>query len=218
MLGGHGGADDGLRERKKRRTRASLIDAALELSERQGYERTTVDQIAFAVDISPRTFTRYFPTKDSVILSLLDSVTAAVNAALERQPPELPPFEALLAANLAVIEQSSQGGGPMTGQRIVTFLRTLNNSPTLRRLATDVRAHETSDAMAKRLSVSVDDRTVKLVSSVWAAIVANAWGTLGTPMGPHLNSPADLPDLMARRLLDTFAEFTDVVGELSKSS
>jgi AcrR family transcriptional regulator len=218
MVGGHGGVGDGLRERKKRRTRASLIDAALELSERQGYERTTVEQIAFAVDVSPRTFTRYFPTKDSVILSLLDNLTAAVNAALERQPPDVPPFQALLAANLAVMDHAGHGGGPMTGQRILSFLRTLNNSPTLQRLATSVRTHETRDAMAKRLSLSADDRAVKLISAVWAAIIANAWGTLGTPMGPQLSSAGTLPDLMTRRLLDTFAEFTAVAGGLRTTS
>lgn len=218
MVGGQSGDGDGLRERKKRRTRASLIDAALELSERQGYERTTVEQIAFAVDVSPRTFTRYFPTKDSVILSLLDNLTAAVNAALERQPPDVPPFQALLAANLAVMDHAGDGGGPMTGQRILSFLRTLNNSPTLQRLATHVRTHETRDAIAKRLSVSADDRAVKLISAVWAAIIANAWGTLGTPMGPQLSSTGTLPDLMTRRLLDTFAEFTAIAGGLRTTS
>ncbi|MFC5946574.1 TetR/AcrR family transcriptional regulator, partial [Micromonospora harpali] len=48
----------GLRERKKQKTRLALIDAALDLFLRQGYEATTVDQIAAAVEISPRTFFR----------------------------------------------------------------------------------------------------------------------------------------------------------------
>jgi transcriptional regulator GlxA family with amidase domain len=52
----------GLRERKKQRTHATLIDAAVELCERQGFERTTVDQIAAIADVSPRTFSRYFAT------------------------------------------------------------------------------------------------------------------------------------------------------------
>ncbi|CAN5724805.1 TetR family transcriptional regulator [soil metagenome] len=218
MVAGQGGVDDGLRERKKRRTRASLIDAALELSERQGYEHTTVEQIAVAVDVSARTFTRYFPTKDSVILSLLENVTAAVNAELFRQPANLPPFQALLAANLAVLDRARAGGAPMSGQRVLSFWRTLNNSPSLQRLATDVRTHETSDAMAKRLSVSADDRAVKLISAVWAAVIASAWGTLGTPAGPHISSARTLPELMSQRLTDTFAEFTDVTSRLSKTS
>ncbi len=66
----------GLRERKKQRTRATLIDAAVELCERQGYEHTTVDQIAAIADVSPRTFSRYFATKDAIALALIDEAIA----------------------------------------------------------------------------------------------------------------------------------------------
>ncbi|PRC43812.1 TetR family transcriptional regulator, partial [Mycobacterium sp. ITM-2017-0098] len=59
----------GLRERKKRRTRATLINAAVGLCDRQGFDGTTVDQIAAVAEVSPRTFSRYFATKDAIALA-----------------------------------------------------------------------------------------------------------------------------------------------------
>jgi AcrR family transcriptional regulator len=49
------------------RIRRSLLDAALELFSDQGYEETTTEQIAAVAGVSPRTFFRYFPTKESVL-------------------------------------------------------------------------------------------------------------------------------------------------------
>ncbi|MEO3892024.1 helix-turn-helix domain-containing protein [Nonomuraea sp. B5E05] len=60
---------EGMRERKKRRTRETLIAAAVELFRRQGYEATTVAQIAAAADVSTRTFFLHFPTKEDVVLA-----------------------------------------------------------------------------------------------------------------------------------------------------
>ena len=63
-----GGPGGGLRERKKQKTRESIQRTALRLFEKQGYEETTIEQIAAAVEISPSTFFNYFPTKEDVVL------------------------------------------------------------------------------------------------------------------------------------------------------
>ncbi|MFC5179365.1 TetR family transcriptional regulator [Nocardioides taihuensis] len=63
---------------------------ALRLIAEQGYERTTVEQIAQAAGVSHMTFFRYFPTKESVVLD--DPFDPALAAAVAATPPELPPL------------------------------------------------------------------------------------------------------------------------------
>ncbi|HEY6497018.1 MAG TPA: TetR family transcriptional regulator [Trebonia sp.] len=85
-----------LRERKKARTRASLREHALRLFREQGYQATTVEQIAAAAEVSPSTFFRYFPTKEDVVLQ--DDMDTRVLEAFARQPADLSPIAAVRAA------------------------------------------------------------------------------------------------------------------------
>jgi AcrR family transcriptional regulator len=78
---------ESLRERKKMRTRLAIRHEALRLFEQQGYANTTVDQIAEAADISPRTFYRYFGTKEALLLS--DDHISPIVEAFAAAPPEL---------------------------------------------------------------------------------------------------------------------------------
>ena len=86
----------GLRERKKAKTRAAIQRHALHLFREQGYEATTVEQIAAAAEVSPSTFFRYFPTKEDVVL--YDDLDPLLFAAFEAQPPELTPMQAMRGA------------------------------------------------------------------------------------------------------------------------
>src|SRR5579859_2410036 len=86
----------GLRERKKARTRAAIREHALRLFREQGYDATTVEQIADAAEVSPSTFFRYFPTKEDVVLQ--DDMEALWVEALRAQPPELSPIAAIRAS------------------------------------------------------------------------------------------------------------------------
>ncbi|MFD9307349.1 TetR family transcriptional regulator [Streptomyces sp. NPDC060048] len=91
----------GLRERKKRRTRDALLRAALLLFTAQGYEETTVDEITDAVDVSQRTFFRYFANKEEAAFAVQDLVESHFVAALRSRPPGEGPLEAMRAAVLA---------------------------------------------------------------------------------------------------------------------
>jgi AcrR family transcriptional regulator len=93
-------ARPGLRERKKQRTRDALLRAALELFTSQGYEQTTVDEIAEAVDVSQRTFFRYFAGKEEAALAVQDMTEAHFVEALRGRPPGEAPLEALRRALL----------------------------------------------------------------------------------------------------------------------
>ena len=85
-----------LRERKKARTRASLREHALRLFREQGYQATTVEQIAAAAEVSPSTFFRYFPTKEDVVLR--DDMDTRAVEAFSRLPRDLTPIAAVRAA------------------------------------------------------------------------------------------------------------------------
>ncbi|MGW5105603.1 acyl-CoA-like ligand-binding transcription factor [Nocardia sp. NPDC004123] len=91
-------AGGGLRERKKERTRRAIRTEAFRLFREQGYNETTVEQIAAAADISPSTFFRYFPSKEQVALA--DDLDPIMIAAIEKQPKELSMLAAFKQATL----------------------------------------------------------------------------------------------------------------------
>ncbi|MFE1176349.1 TetR/AcrR family transcriptional regulator [Streptomyces sp. NPDC058773] len=91
-------APAGLRERKKQRTRDALIRAALELFTEHGYETTTIDEIAEAVNVSQRTYFRYFANKEDVTFAVQEMVEARLLDELAARPTSEAPLTALRTA------------------------------------------------------------------------------------------------------------------------
>ena len=96
----------GLRERKKIRTRETIRREAFRLIQEHGYAATTVEQIAEAAEVSPSTFFRYFPTKESVLLA--DDMDPMILNALEEQPADLSPSQAVRRAYQAAMANLSE--------------------------------------------------------------------------------------------------------------
>ena len=80
------GPVEGLRSRKKIKTRLAIEDAALQLFDQQGYDTTTVEQISERAEVSTTTFFRYFPTKAEVVLSDQGQQLPALHQAILERP------------------------------------------------------------------------------------------------------------------------------------
>lgn len=75
----------GLRERKKARLRQQIIDTAIRLFRKQGYEKTRIDDIVKILEISQPTFFRYFPSKDAVLRDVGQRVFECITERLKSE-------------------------------------------------------------------------------------------------------------------------------------
>ncbi|GAA2825117.1 TetR family transcriptional regulator [Crossiella cryophila] len=161
----------GLRERKKLRTKNALVDAALELFFSKGFEATTVEEIAAAVEISPRTFFRYFAGKEDVALSQFAELDEFCIAALAQRPADEPPVAATRTAYLAMFDHiAAFDGGPA---RYSATHRLISQTPTLfaRWLSTSaVSERRLAEVIATRQGVSAaEDIRCRLLIRVLCA-------------------------------------------------
>jgi len=94
----------GRRERKKQQTREALEATAWRLFQRKGYDETTIEDITDAVDVSTRTFFRYFDSKEAVLFGDWRSNLDRITGLIVSRPPEEPPLKALYESAQQFIE------------------------------------------------------------------------------------------------------------------
>lgn len=183
------------RERKKQQTREALLHAALELFEAKGYEHTAIHEITDAVDVSVRTFFRYFASKEDLVLSFARDAAAALAEALAARPPEEEPLTAIRRAFRRSLEMLTADSGIDDGiddgiggdePTYLSVVKLIDTTPTL--LAASLRyAHEHSDDLVRALAAreGVDPATdlrPRILASTYGALVVAAnreWRTEG---------------------------------------
>jgi AcrR family transcriptional regulator len=140
------------RERKKRQTRDALVHAALALFIAKGYEQTAVREITDAVDVSERTFFRYFANKEDLALSFAKDHTDALMRELNARPPQEPPLVALRNALHASITRLVEEAGDPAGDSVyLSIMKLIEGTPSL--LAAHLRyMHERDDEIARVLA------------------------------------------------------------------
>jgi AcrR family transcriptional regulator len=165
-----------LRERKRARTRQALVEAAVDLFERNGYERTTIADIAVAADIGTRTFFSYFATKEELLFPESDDrIRAAVDAIRNRRPAD-GPVDVLLRG----LGDAGATSDDMTGRIARLRTRLMRETPVLLGRAMQIQlaggnviARELAAAYPERLDeVSAAALTGAFTGAVTAALLA----------------------------------------------
>jgi len=160
----------GLRERKKIKLRRAIQTAALGLFETQGYEHTTVEQIAEAAETSTTTFYRYFPTKEDVVLD--NDASPRFEATVAERPAD-EPLTATIRAAMAAVAGAAEADRDLTLAR----MRLVGTVPALeaRYAGQERRSIEfLTRLLASRTGRPADDFQLELVAFVLAAVVFTA--------------------------------------------
>lgn len=157
-----------MRERKRAASRAATVDAALRLFVERGYDAVTVGDICTAADIAPRTFFRYFATKDDVLAEPAREMVTQLEDSFAGTSPDVPDTEALRAAFRAlgayVLDHA---------ERYLLFLRAARTAPgplTSPLLALSSRERELAiDVAARRGAAEPPDWRTRLVVALAVA-------------------------------------------------
>ncbi|GID25527.1 acyl-CoA-like ligand-binding transcription factor [Paractinoplanes brasiliensis] len=186
----------GRRDRKKQQTRAALVAAALRLVDERGREHVTVEEIAEAADVSPRTFFNYFATKDDALLGGPLPDGPSIHDRLLAVPADVPLVRALFEALRPDIAE-------IQAERDVWLLRlrVIKSNPSLLPILVargECAEEETVAAVAARTQVSADNLFPHLVATAVGAAVRTSMMRWAADDG--------------RELLDLVREAFDILG------
>ena len=162
----------GLRERKKARTRAAIREHALRLFREQGYDATTVEQIAEAAEVSPSTFFRYFPTKEDVVLQ--DDMDLLWMDVFRAQPPDLGPIAAMrTAVRTAFANMAASEFDQLRETMDLTMAIPAVQARMMEEFARTIQ--RIAEAVAERSGKDAGDFAVKALAGAVVGIAMAAW-------------------------------------------
>jgi AcrR family transcriptional regulator len=160
-----------LRERKRTRTRLAIQAEAMRLFAEKGYGDTTVEEIAFAAAISPRTFFRYFPTKEDVVL--WDEYDPVLEDLVAERPADEPP----VVTARAIMRESLRGLYERDPAELLTRVQLMSSVPELRARFVEVQgsgAAQFAALIAQRRGGSVDEVATRVAIAALGVVVVTA--------------------------------------------
>jgi AcrR family transcriptional regulator len=191
----------GLRERKQRRTRETIIRVALDLFTEQGYRQTTLTQIAAAAEIAPSTLHTYFASKEDIVFETHDAVRESITTRIRNRPHTETLTDALAAWTSDSFPNTIATESP---ERNAQRRATIEANETLRAAERLRRAH-LEDAFAEAFAEDLGETPADLRARLMASIATNGlqtiwqWWQLHTT-GPHFD-PREVADLDATYLV-----------------
>jgi AcrR family transcriptional regulator len=163
-----------LRERKKLRNRRALAEAALRLFAANGFDATTLEELADAADVSKSTFSRIFPAKEAAGIEAEAELWSAFLASLDGRELSGPLFGELHAT----LAEAVTGLDPDWDQRYLDTRRMVANEPALLRYVEHYRAGVKDDLvahLAAKLNLERDDLRLRVL----AELTLLAWSVSG---------------------------------------
>jgi len=154
------------------RTRQALVDAALRIFAERGYETTTTEEIAEAAGVSPRTFFRYFPTKESVLFFGEYEFVESFAGVYQDQPVGLSEVEAVGASFVLLAP-----GVARLRKRIALYQKAVASSAALRGREQDnhdAHAATVARAIAARRGLAIPDAGCELLGAVAVLVLQRA--------------------------------------------
>lgn len=196
------GAEEGLRERKKRERRATIAAVALRLFDEQGFRNTTVAQIAEAADVSPRTVFAYFPTKEDLLFPDATAMVESLSRALDGREEGVTTGDALRTWMQGLLEQREDDEDDRIRRRIIESEMDLRAHE---HLVMDVVGDVLAASLARDLGSAPDDVVAQLATAAAVgalnAIGRRHWDEKGASCGQH--------NALALELIDQAMVFVD---------
>ena len=193
----------GRRDRKKTETRLALADAAIRLFDANGFDATTIDDIADAVDVSTRTFHRYFERKEDVVFGDQPERLARLIELLDGRPVDEPPLRSVRFA-LVEMARDWHRGGDVEAMRA----RLVASTPALRAASLaryDIWAATIAGFIARRSGGRRDDPWPSVAARCMTAAVIDArrrWAREGGDIARRVQSSLDLLTRLSAELAE----------------
>jgi AcrR family transcriptional regulator len=152
-----------LRERKRIEMLIDLAETAIDLFQERGYDNVTVEDIAAAVNVSPRTFFRYYSSKESVLFPNEAETSALLREAFLSRPPEEPVLVAVQQSLMTLAADFQQRRSTMQTRKEI-----IEQSPDLRARELE-QAHVWEQILAEVIAQRTMSKPEQLAPRVIAA-------------------------------------------------